>query len=110
MLKHMAFPCKFISPAQHRLNLYCQHIQIKRFYDEIIPAHIDRHHQIHIVIHRRDKYDWQLRNFPDLCAPVKSIVERKPYIHQHQMRFHPGKFFHHTIKIRYCKDFIIPAL
>ncbi len=48
-LQHAHLPLKRIGAAQKRTDLGGQHVQIKRFGDKIVAAHVHRHDDVHIV-------------------------------------------------------------
>lgn len=92
-------PGDLIGPPQHRLHLGRKDHGVHGLGDEVIPAHIQGHDDVHVVRRRGEKHHRYRRNLPDPAAPVVSVPVRKLNVHEHQLRLAGGKFPQNIRKI-----------
>ena len=89
-----------VCPAQESLDLGEQHVHVERFGNEIVGAHVDRHHDVHVVSGRRYEHDRDFGYPADLATPVVAVEEGQGYIHQHEVRLQCDGLGKHVSEVR----------
>src|SRR5699024_6628528 len=72
----------------------------ERLDDEVVPAHVERHQDVHVVRRGRDEDHRHLRDLSDLGAPVVAVEERQPDVHQHEVRLKRRELLHDAAEVR----------
>ena len=99
-----------VGAPQHRLHLGCEHHGVHGLGDEVVPAHVQCHDDVHVVRRRGEKHHRYRRNLPNPAAPVVSVPVRELNVHQHQLRPAGFKLPYHVRKVRHARHLIAVAL
>lgn len=101
-------PAEVVGPAQHGLHLSGEHVQIKGLGHKIVPAHVDRHDDIHVVRSGGEKENGHLGDPADFGAPVVAVVKGQDDVQNDQLRVKSHEFGHHVLKIGRAAGFPAP--
>ena len=71
---------------------------MKGFGQQVIPAHLHGHHQIHVVGGGSEEQNGNLGHLSDLPAPVVAVEKGQGNIQQHQLGIKDGEFRQHIVK------------
>jgi len=100
---------KIVCPPQHSANFGGGKFHAEGLGDEIISAHAQCHHLVHLVRGGGEEYNGHPADLPDLGAPVIAAEIGKGDVHQHQIRLCLLKFLHDMVKLLHIGRLVVPA-
>ena len=105
----MGWRAEVIGPAQQRLDLGGEDLQIEGLCQQVVPAQLHGHHHVHVVRGGGEEQDGHLGDPADLLTPVIAVKKRQHYVYENDVGIAGGKLAYDVLEILRQKHLVSPG-